>query len=148
MTYYSTPARVIRETGIMTADLGFKDITGGDTADEQLTNYLEELLIETKSIIDNDRNTDLITEYGTLEDIPPCITSIATRICVNMVNRAKLNRQSPIIKINDYSVKLVDSEIFTKPLKDELEICFKRTLTRSSGFSIFRIPGAYEEEED
>lgn len=147
MTYYSTPNRIIRETGINTKDLGFKDIPEGDTATTQLTQYIEELLTETKSLIDNDRNCDLITEYEGIENIPPCITSIATRICVNMINRAKLNRQSPIIKINDYSVKLVDSEIFTKPLKDELEICFKRTLTRSSGFSIFRIPGAYEEED-
>lgn len=148
MSHYSTPERILLETGIKTADLGLKDIPNGLTADEQLTNQIIIWLEETKSLIDNDRNTDLITEFGSLEDIPPCITSIATRICVNMVNRAKLNRESPVIKTSDYSVKTVDSEVFTQVLKDELENCFKRSFEKSSGFNIFRIPGAYEDEEE
>lgn len=115
-TYYSTPAEVIAFTGVQPDDLGFKtDNEAGDTPAEQLTAQVTTWLEEIKDLIDQDRGKDYAA--GT---IPKGIHNIAKRACANMVMLAIQRRQSPIIRVDDFNIKMADDKIFTPALKEDL----------------------------
>lgn len=130
-TFYSTAQDVIDFTGILPGDLNLVDISGGDTASEQLVTIIEGWLEEVKDLIDRDRNRDYAAESP---DIPPGIHFIAKRIAANMVAQAVLRRDSPIIRINDYAVKMVSDEVFTPAIRRDLAV-----YPAKPRFSIFRI---------
>lgn len=124
LQYYSTVQDILDDTGIIPTDMGYSDISGS-TAEQQLENKIESWLIEAKSMIDADRDQDysLQLQLGTITDIPICINSIAKRITINMANSAKLNRKSPTLKVNDYSVKVVPHDPMTPQILTDLESC-------------------------
>ena len=124
LQYYGTVEDIIEETGILPADMGYED-NDTSTAEQQLSLKIESWLIEAKAMIDADRDRDYSQEVvdGKLSDIPICINSIAKRLAVNMANSAKLNRQSPTIKVNDYQVKAVSHDPMTPAIKADLETC-------------------------
>ena len=58
--------------------------------------------------------------------LPEGIHNIAMRICGNMVKLAYVNRESPVIRIEEMDAKLVEDSILTKPLKEELQQYYKK----------------------
>lgn len=55
-----------------------------------------------------------------VKQIPEGIHNIALRMCANMVKLAYANRQSPLVRIDEYNAQLLTDEIFTDELKKEL----------------------------
>lgn len=124
-TYYSSPADVIAYTGVRPEDLGI-EATEEDTADELLTALLTEWLEEAADLIDRDRRQSWLTELT----IPAGINNIAKRLVANMVAQAVLRRDTPIIKIGDFAVKMTDDSILTRAIKRDLRM-FSRPLGSS-----------------
>lgn len=108
--FYSTAEDVIQSTGIRAADLNFKN-------ENDLKEWIEKRLVEIKDLIDRDRNRD----YHEEGDVPPGIDAIALRIMSNHVGHAVLRRTTPIIRVDDFTIKMVEDSVFTKAIKDDLK---------------------------
>ena len=128
LPFYSSVQAVREDSGVDESDLGYSDETNGSTAKEQLDLKIMEWLTEAKGFIDQDRKRDFSADLvaGTITKIPPCIENIAKRIAVNMAKQAKVNRQSPILKVDDYTVKMTDDTILTKSILSDLKRCSPR----------------------
>lgn len=134
--FYSTIQDVLRDSGVDTADMGFKDIQNGDTAQTQLETWVQSRLIEIKSLIDNERKRNFTQELanGEITEIPPCIHMIARRMGVMVVKNAKINRKSPVIKIDDYTVTILKEIVFTPDILADLKRCAGRKVDMNSIF--------------
>jgi len=129
--YYSTPEDVIKATGSEHKD--FKHIE----TEEELKAMIKGWLVEIKDFIDQDRNRD----YHLEDEIPKGIHSIARRACVNMVIYAIQSQRSPVIRIGDWSIRMVEERVFTPSLLIDLHKFPAKPL-----FRIYRIEGETEDE--
>ncbi len=75
--------------------------------------------------------------------IPEGIHNIAMRACANMVKLAYMNRESPVIKIDDWNTKLIEDQILTTSLKKELSLYYKKP-----EFSFARVVGIVDDQRD
>jgi len=141
MTYYSNVQDVLDDSGIDPTDMGFEDTDL--TAAEQLEAKIISWLTEAKSYIDTNRKRDfsLDLQNGDITAIPVCINSIAKRITLNIANSARLNRKSPTIKVNDYSIKPVTTNPMTPDILQDLETCspLKEDPTTDTPFGCFTV---------
>lgn len=141
--YYSTVNDVLEDTGLGPEDLGFTDdeegVEDGKTAQEKLEAKIIKWLIEAKAIINEYKKRDFAAEVaaGTLASIPVCISSIAKRIAINMSKQAIINRETPIVTRDDYSIQLTNDTIVTRALYDELDNCMVQTA--STSFNLFAV---------
>lgn len=120
--YYGDLEELKTVTGIRPEDLYFKDEEGGKTAEEKLDELLESWLVQIKDMIDQDRKRDYLKEYenGEREQIPPGIHFIALRIAANMIAQAMVRRDTPVLKVGEYAVKMAEENIFTNAIKKDL----------------------------
>jgi hypothetical protein len=106
---YASPADVISFSGVIAADLGTAD---DDALNVLLTSWLTDI-------------TDRIDIFcGTSWKggvVPNPIKSVCLRACTNMVGYAVQNRKTPIVKVNDYSIKLIEGKVLTDELKEILK---------------------------
>lgn len=72
---------------------------------------------------------DMIQSYckRKFENVPLSVKNVCIRLVSNMVAFSVLRRDSPIIKVNDWKVEFVGSDIFTKDLKEDLKPFLKRS---------------------
>lgn len=75
--------------------------------------------------------------------IPEGIHNIAMRACANMVKIAYMNRESPVIRIDDWNTKLVEDKILTDSLKKELGLYYKKP-----EFTFGRVVGKVDDQRD
>jgi hypothetical protein len=124
LTYYSNVQDILDDSGIQPVTMGYEDMDDL-TAEDQLENKIESWLIEAKSYIDSTCNRDFSADIqnGVIKDIPICIHSIAKRVTITLVNSATLNRKSPVIKVNDFSVKQVTTNPMTPDIIADLDRC-------------------------
>lgn len=120
-SYYGSIDRVKKDSGILPNDLGL-------TEETELEELIQEYFLEAKSLIDEDRNQDLLERFGSISEIPKCIHSVANRLVVNMIKQAKINRESPIINVEEYKVSLIDDTVFTISIEKDLSRCIGRKL--------------------
>jgi len=113
--YYSDPTTVKQYTGVKYTDLSFTD-------DASYVTWIEDRLVEVKDLIDQDRNRDYHQEVeaGTRAIIPPGINNIALRMMSNMLAQAVLRRETPIVKIDDFTIKMVEDQVFTSAIRKDL----------------------------
>lgn len=79
--------------------------------------------------------TDLINQYTnnpvkTGADVPPTYCNVCTRIVAHMVITAQHYKNNSLIKVNDWTLRTVPSEIFTQAEKDDLEPYILENSTR------------------
>ena len=108
--FYSTAEEVMQYTGVKPGDLGLSE-------EQELKDVLEGWLIQIKDIIDRDRNRNFHKEGS---EVPPGIDHIAMRVCANVVAQASFRRESTIVQVDDYSIQMVDDQIFTKAIREDL----------------------------
>lgn len=93
------------------------------------------------------QSSDMINKYcnDTFDtNTPPTITNCCIRLTTNMITFAKQRAKNNIIKINDWSIGPVSSNIFTQDIKDDLEYYVKDiSNARNSGLNCFIIHGRY-----
>ena len=88
---------------------------------------------------------DLINVYtnrnytdGTVRD---AVKNICLRLTSNMVSLAIQKRDSPIIKVNDWTIQNVSSDIFTEELKHDLKPFIKDSSTEPNSIGVYTITG-------
>ena len=71
------------------------------------------------------QSEDLINTYTnrnyTDENVRDAVRNVCLRLTSNMVKLAIANRDSPIIKVNDWTIATVPDEVFSEKLKDDLK---------------------------
>ena len=95
-----------------------------------------------------EQSQDLINTYTnrnyTDTTVRPSVQNICLRLTANMVNLAIQNRDSPIIKVNDWTVQTVPNDIFTDELKDDLKPFIKDSSTEPNSIGVLAITGSDE----
>ncbi len=88
---------------------------------------------------------DLIKQYTNNKftgGAPPAVKNVCLRLASNMIRLAVERRDSPIIKVNDWTVKSsTSSEIFTDDLKEDLAPFIIEKSTTSDPIDFFAITG-------
>ena len=117
--FYSSAEDVIFYTGVKPSDLWIEDEEGeeGKTADEKLKEIIESWLIQIADKIHKRQRMNYLDE---LEEVPASVHDIAKRMCANKITSARLKREAPIQRIDDYTVQQVKDFVFTKEIEREL----------------------------
>ena len=87
---------------------------------------------------------DMIKQYTNnkfKEEVPLTVQNVCLRLVSNMITFIIQRRDTPIIKVNDWNITTVNSEIFTSDLKDDLEPFIKPHSSRSDRIDILAITG-------
>jgi hypothetical protein len=87
---------------------------------------------------------DLIKQYTNntfTNEVPAAVKNVCIRLCSNMITLAIQKRDSPIIKVKDWTVAPISSDIFTQDLKDDLKPFIKDYSTTSDTITFFAITG-------
>lgn len=91
---------------------------------------------------------DLINTYTnrnyTDETVKPSVQNVCIRLTSNMVSLAIQKRDSPIIKVNDWTITNVPSDIFTDDLKEDLKPFIKDSSTEPDAIGVLAITGSDE----
>jgi hypothetical protein len=92
-----------------------------------------------------EQSQDLINMYTnrnyTDETVRPAVQNICLRLTSNMVSLAIQKRDNPIIKVNDWTIQNVPSDIFTDELKDDLKPFIKDSSTEPDSIGVYAITG-------
>ncbi len=121
---------VIAFHGLKPKHLGFdKD------DDTKLNEILTKWISQSEDLIKTYTNNNFTTE------VPDAVKNICLRLTSNMVTLAIQKRDSPIIKVNDWTIKSISSEIFTDDLKQDLHPFIIDKSHVSDKIDIFAITG-------
>lgn len=131
---YSSVEKVIQATGVRAKDFGCED--------HELHTILQDWLDEATDLINLDRKRDYEAEAAAEggNPVPAGIHSIARRIVGNMVSIAMLRRETPVIKVGEWSLNLVNDDVFTAAIRRDLKRYPKKARI---GFAVV---GEYDEE--
>ena len=75
-------------------------------------------------------------------DVPEAVKNILLRLVSNMCTLAIQRRDSLIIKVNDWTIQTVPSDIFTDDLKQDLKPFIKDSSNDYKSIGFFAITGA------
>jgi hypothetical protein len=91
------------------------------------------------------QSQDLINIYTnrhyTDENVRPAVQNICLRLTSNMVKLAIQNRDTSIIKVNDWTIQTVPSDIFTDDLKNDLRPFVKDSSNEPGSIGVYAITG-------
>ena len=91
------------------------------------------------------QSQDLINMYTnrnyTDETVRPAVKNICLRLTSNMVSLAIQKRDGPIIKVNDWTIQNVPSDVFTDDLKEDLKPFIKDSSTEPNSIGVYAITG-------
>ena len=94
------------------------------------------------------QSQDLINMYTnrnyTDDNVRDAIRNICLRLTSNMVTLAIQKRDNPIIKVNDWTIQGLSSDIFTDDLKDDLKPLAKDSSTEPDSICVLAITGRDE----
>ena len=106
-------------------------------ADDQLAAIVTNWIIQSQDLINMYCNRNY-----TSSTVRPAVQNIALRLTSNMVRLAVQNRDSPIIKVNDWTITTVPSNIFTDDLKEDLKPFIKDSSTEPDSIGVLAITGS------
>ena len=106
-------------------------------ADDQLAAIVTNWIIQSQDLINMYCNRNY-----TSSTVRPAVQNIALRLTSNMVKLAVQNRDSPIIKVNDWTITTVPSDIFTDDLKEDLKPFIKDSSTEPDSIGVLAITGS------
>ena len=126
-----SPEDVILFHGLKPKNLNLdKDDTTG------LTDLLTEWILQSQSLIE----TYIHRQY-TSETVTGAVKNVCLRLTGNMVTLAIQKRDTPIIKVNDWTITTVPSDIFTDDLKEDLRPFINDSSNDYKKLDIFAITG-------
>lgn len=114
--YYCEPSDVIIVTGITIKTFRL------DT-EEALTNLVREWIGQASALIDSYTKTTQDTD-----NLPLAIKNICIRVTANMVTFAESRKNSPLVKVNDWTIKTVPTEILTDDIREDLKPFTKESI--------------------
>ena len=94
------------------------------------------------------QSEDLINTYTNRkyddETVKPAVQNVCLRLTSNMVSLAIQKRDNSIIKVNDWTIQNVPSDIFTDDLKEDLKPFIKDSSTEPNSIGVLAITGKEE----
>jgi len=149
--FYSSVDAVKQYTGVRPEDLGLPGTVdqGENETEITLEEVLEQWLVEAKSLIDLDRNRDFHADYAqevngdTVYNYPPGLDNVAMRLVANMVAQAVMRRETPIVQIDDFTINMVDDQVFTQAIRADL-----RRFLPKPRFRFYRVRNQRQIEDD
>lgn len=106
--------------------------------EEKLDEIVETWIKQSTGLIKSYCHNDF-TKY---EDIPDAVQNVCLRLCANMVALAIARRDTPITKVDDWQVNIVNMRVFSNDLKDDLEPWVIDKSTKSDKIDFFAITGS------
>ena len=106
-----TTAQVIQFTGLKPQHLNLEK---SDTT--TLNSILADWILQAESLILTYCHMKPIEDAS----VSPALKNVCLRLTSNMVSLAVQRRDNPIIKVNDWTIQQVSSDIFTDDLKEDL----------------------------
>jgi hypothetical protein len=103
----------------------------------KLNDIVSEWIIQSEDLINRYTNRNY-----TDDTVRPAIQNVCLRLTSNMVKLAIQNRDSPIIKVNDWTIQTVPTDIFTDDLKDDLKPYIKDSSTEPNSIGVYTITGS------
>lgn len=121
------------------------------TATTELDNILGEWILQASALINDYTNNPLTTA-----DIDGQTTkyyvyrNISTRIVANMCALSAAYKSHSVVKVNDWSISTVPSEVFPVAMKNELENYKAETSNNSTAFGVLTVKGGgiFDEDRD
>ena len=130
---YCTVDDIVKSTGVNKKKLGFKD------SEIEFQNLLSDWIHQSESMINSycKRNW-----YNYLDDdgkvvevkVPGAVKNVCIRLVSNQIAFYFKRRDDPIRKVNEYQVKVFESDVFTDDLKADL-----KPFRRASKAVVFKI---------
>ena len=77
-----------------------------------------------------------------VSNVNPAMQNVCLRLTSNMVSLAIQRRDNPIIKVNDWTIQQVSSDIFTDDLKDDLAPFVNDSSNNMSAIGVLAITGS------
>ena len=108
-------------------------------ADTKLADILTDWIVQSQDLINVYTNRNYTSETAR-----PAVKNVCLRLTSNMVSLAVQKRDSPIIKVNDWSIQNVPSDIFTDELKEDLRPFVKDSSTEPNSIGVYAITGCDE----
>lgn len=133
MTMWITVQEVKNFHGLKPQHLNFK----GENAEQEFEATISEWILQCQSLICEYCHND----FKELNPLPDAVKNVCLRLVSNMVNMAITRRDTPIIKVNDWTITTTSSDIFTDDLKDDLKPYIIDYSTTSDKIDIFAITG-------
>jgi len=110
--FYSSPDAVIARTGVEPGDLGLP-------SEESLGAYLGGLLREITETMDRKMRTSYLGAAG---GVPAGVDGIAADAAANAVRNALVTRQSPTVRIDDFTIRTVAAPLLTADVLERLAL--------------------------
>ena len=107
------------------------------TNDETMRSILVDWIRQSQSLI----LTYCHIKSIAVSDVSDAMKNVCLRLTSNMVSLAIQKRDNPIIKVNDWTIQGLSSEIFTDDLKADLDPFVNDASTDPSKLGIFAITG-------
>lgn len=120
---YATPEEVEELTGVEPDDLDKETVTS-------LRELLYRWLLQAKNYIDE--YTSQSWEVDPL-GCPEMITNCSIRIVSNMVSLARQLRKTPIIRVDDFDLKLIDGIVVSDNIKTDLNRFVEKSVETADG---------------
>ncbi len=113
------------------------NISKNDTdADEKLEAIVTDWIVQSQDLINVYTNRNY-----TSTTVRPAVQNVCLRLTSNMVSLAIQKRDSPIIKVNDWTIANVPSDIFTDELKHDLKPFVKDSSNEPGSIGVYAITG-------
>ena len=109
------------------------------TDDSGLETILTEWILECQSLIETYTHRTYTTD-----NVPGAVRNVLLRLVSNMVTLAIQRRDSPIIKVNDWNITTISSDIFTDDLKNDLHPFVKDSSNEPDSIGVLAITGKEE----
>ena len=135
---YCTVDDVVNMSGVSPEKLGrqFKKKEGDET--DPFEEIIEEWIGHAEGFINSyckrDWNPVVIDGVTTPVPVPVVVKDVCIRIVANIIAFRYGRKENPIKKVNDYSMTIFSSEVFTDDLKQDL-----KPYVKSSRVSVFKI---------
>ena len=127
-----TTTQVIQFTGLKPQHLNLEK---SDTT--SLNSILTDWITQSQSLIMTYCHIKSIEDAN----VSGAMKNVCLRLTSNMVSLAIQRRDNPIIKVNDWTIQQVSSDIFTDDLKEDLRPFIVDSSNDPSKFDIFAITG-------
>jgi len=113
------------------------NIPKNDTdADSKLEAIITDWIVQSQDLINVYTNRNY-----TSETVRPAVKNVCLRLTSNMVSLAIQKRDNPIIKVNDWTIQNVPSDIFTDELKDDLKPFINDSSNEPNSIGVLAITG-------
>lgn len=115
----------------------------------KLDEILSKWILEASALINDYTNNPLTTNEYEAEGTKYYVyRNVSSRIVANMCALASAYKSHSVVKVNDWTIRTVPSEIFPKTMKEELTNYKNETTGTSLGFGILTVKGRGITDED